>query len=178
MCPIDGNSTRSVQHWQHDPNNESNSDVWGLPFPPEEEEDDDEEDEDESGNEGDDDEYDGNGNDDGGDGGDEDDEESQPSGSESDGGDDGGDDARRKRRRRKMYKGPALPRDPTYRDNGEEDDLSQADPEDLEPESDTASAGEKRKRDLDKTQERTPKRPKTAQVQKEGEETADSEHDG
>ncbi|KAF6831472.1 hypothetical protein CPLU01_06757 [Colletotrichum plurivorum] len=175
MCPIDGNSTRSVQHWRHDPNNESNSEVWGLPFPPEEEE----EYEDGSGNEGDDDEYDDNGNDDG-EGGDEDDEESQPSGSESDGGEDGGDDARRKRRRSKMYKGPSLPRDPTYRDNGEEDDLSQADPADLEPESDTTSAGEKRKRDLDKTQERTPKRPKTAQVQEgeEGNEAGEGEQDG
>ncbi|KAF6811331.1 hypothetical protein CSOJ01_05760 [Colletotrichum sojae] len=157
MCPIDGNSTRSVQHWQHDPNNESNSEVWGLPFPPEE-----------KGEEGEDDD-------------DDDDEESQSSGSESDGGEDGGDDARRKRRRSKMYKGPSLPRDPTYRDNGEEDDLSQADPADLEPESDTTSAGEKRKRDLDKTQERTPKRPKTAQVQEgeeEGDEAGESGQDG
>ncbi|KAK2731350.1 hypothetical protein CKAH01_08998 [Colletotrichum kahawae] len=155
MSPTDG-SKRTNLTWQHDPNHDDNKDNWRLPFPV----DDDyngEADEDEDGNlindEEDDDED------------EEYDEEIEDA--------DGNKTIRRKTRR---VRSMGLPRDDTYKDMGEEDDLSVADSSELVPE--TASGdeapnniGDKRKRDETDAQGRagSPKKMRVAEDEDEDE---------
>lgn len=166
MCPTD-QSRRTLTYWEHDPNNDENRENWGRPFPGDSDDEDD-----------DDGDYEDNGEDDDG----VDDEEGKE-------GEEGEEEEWEEyeeqdkngvvqKRRRRVYRGPRPPRDETYRDNGEEDDLSQADSNELVPESsdEGSTTSQKRKRDGegsaqrgDKTQERQPKRPKVTGEQTAGE---------
>ncbi|GKT41371.1 uncharacterized protein ColSpa_01552 [Colletotrichum spaethianum] len=176
MCPTDSNWKRTYSKWVHDPNNENNQDVWGLPYRPKKdqkeedsEEDDGEEDyvegDEEEGDEeeGDEDEYE--------EMSEEEEEEEEEEGEEDkeeegagqgeeqeeqgglDGGGDGAKDnpENRHKRKHKMFRG-IQPHDPTYRDRGDDDSLSEEDPRELVPESrsdgdgNAESGGGKRKR--------------------------------
>ncbi|GKT65163.1 hypothetical protein ColTof3_12502 [Colletotrichum tofieldiae] len=155
MCPTDLQWKRTYSKWAHDPNNENNEDAWGLPYRPridqdgeDSEEDDGEADYVEGDDEArDEDEYEGVDEEEEdleGDGGAEDEEEQEEQGA-----------------RMVVVMGPRAtwrtvaggsPHDPTYRDHGDGDSLSEEDPSELVPESggegdgNSGSGGKKRKR--------------------------------
>ncbi|KAK1574131.1 uncharacterized protein LY79DRAFT_640270 [Colletotrichum navitas] len=163
MCPIDAQWKRTYSKWAHDPNNENNQDVWGMPYRPREDQyagDSEEDDGDEAYVQGSEDE----GDEDEDEDIDEDIEESegeegaeQEGEQEDQGGEDNSDDGAegnadgRRKRKRKLFRGVHT-RDPTYRDRGDGDNLSEGDPSELVPESgderdgNTGSGGGKRKR--------------------------------
>ncbi|KAI8311930.1 Protein piccolo [Colletotrichum sp. SAR11_59] len=157
MCPIDG-SKRTNLTWQHDPNHNDNKDNWRLPFPGEDDDGDVDEDEDEDGvNE----DADGNFIDD-----EEDDDEDEEYYEEVEDAD-GNKTMRRKTRR---VRSMGLPRDETWKDTGEEDDLSVADSSELVPETASgdeapSNTGDKRKRDENDAQGRagSPKKTRVAE---------------
>ncbi|KAK1990709.1 hypothetical protein LX36DRAFT_620376 [Colletotrichum falcatum] len=191
MCPTDAQWKGTYSKWAHDPNNENNQDVWGLPYRPrkdqyeEDSEEDDggdayvqgAEDEEEEGDEDEDEDM------------DEDVEQSEgEEGAEQEGeqdeegsGDEAGNSANsHRRRKRKPFRGVHT-HDPTYRDRGDGDNLSEGDPNELVPESgdegeaNAGSGGGKRKRDdpepagqaqadkNNKTQERERKKARTSE---------------
>ncbi|KAK2055169.1 hypothetical protein LY76DRAFT_637968 [Colletotrichum caudatum] len=145
MCPTDAQWKRTYSKWAHDPNNENNQDVWGMPYrrrkdqyaedseeddgdeaymqESEDEEEDEDEDMDEDVGESE------------GEEGAEEEVEQEGQGGE-DGSDDGaeGNANSRRGRKRKLFRGVHT-HDPTYRDRGDEDNLSEGDPSELVPES-------------------------------------------
>ncbi|OHF04647.1 hypothetical protein CORC01_00118 [Colletotrichum orchidophilum] len=178
MCPTDNSKNRTGNGWPWDPNNPINRDSWGLvwrgrkgdgsygndddgegDYIQGEEQTEDEDEEMDSGVDDDEEEEDGG-------------EAENEGGSEEAGEDDdddndddeqdrrvgaGGDSGTRPKRKRKSYRG-FLTHDPTYRDRGEEDDLSQASPSELVSESGdegaggaSGSSGGKRKRETGET---------------------------
>ncbi|KZL63491.1 hypothetical protein CI238_11301 [Colletotrichum incanum] len=163
MCPTDSQWKRTYSRWMHDPNNENNEDVWGLPYRPRKDQDDDDSEEDDGeedyverdvekrdeaeGEEIDEEEEDLEG--EGGAGNEEEQEEQE--GEDGSGDEAEGNPENRRRRKRKLFRGVQL-HDPTYRDRGNEDSLSEEDPSELVPESggegdgNTGSGGGKRKR--------------------------------
>ncbi|OLN96919.1 Reticulocyte-binding protein-like protein [Colletotrichum chlorophyti] len=142
ICPVDGRYKKNNVSWKDDPNNPSNKHNWMLPF---ESPDEDEGHDDTAEPEETDDDY----------------RKDENTGSDADGeveddiddqeGDRTGSDINAStKRKRQGYKGPNAESDPTYRDRGEEDELSQADPNELVPESPNEInnlSGSKRKRE-------------------------------
>ncbi|KAI8288426.1 Protein piccolo [Colletotrichum sp. SAR11_240] len=161
MCPIDG-SKRTNLTWQHDPNHNDNKDNWRLPFPGEDDDGDVDEDEDEDEDEdGVNEDADGNFIND-----EEDDDEDEEYYEEVEDAD-GNKTMRRKTRR---VRSMGLPRDETWKDTGEEDDLSVADSSELVPETASgdeapSNTGDKRKRDENDAQGRagSPKKTRVAE---------------
>ncbi|WQF87860.1 Putative Zinc finger C2H2-type [Colletotrichum destructivum] len=154
MCPTDMHWKRPWSRWVHDPNNENNDDVWGMPYKRQKDRGDDDSEEDDGeedyvvvdNEEDDDDEETGEAEDE--------DKEKEEDDEE---GDDGGDGAKDnsgtiRKKKRKQFRG-FQPHDPTYRYSGDEDSVSEDDPSGLVPESEgegegsTGSGGGKRKRD-------------------------------
>ncbi|KAK1981621.1 hypothetical protein LZ30DRAFT_770687 [Colletotrichum cereale] len=146
MCPTDAQWKRTYSKWTHDPNNENNQDVWGLPYRPrkdqyaeDSEEDDGEEDyvdgeEDEGGEDEDEDMGEDEEESEGEEAvGPEEEQEDQGGEDDSGGGAEGNPDSRRKKKRT-LFRGVHT-HDPTYRDRGDGDDLSEEDPSELVPES-------------------------------------------
>ncbi|KAF4812213.1 Protein piccolo [Colletotrichum tropicale] len=157
MCPTDG-SKRTNLTWQHDPNHNDNKDNWRLPFPGDDDDGEDDEDEDEDGVNQD---ADGNFIND-----EEDDGEGEEYYEEVDDAD-GNETIRRKTR---GVRSMGLPRDETWKDTGEEDDLSVADSSELVPETASgdeapSNTGDKRKRDETDAQGRagSPKKTRVAE---------------
>ncbi|KAK2023199.1 hypothetical protein LX32DRAFT_628510 [Colletotrichum zoysiae] len=184
MCPTDAQWKRTYSKWAHDPNNENNQDVWGMPYrrrkdryaEDSEEDDGDEAYMQESEDEDEDEDMDEDVGESEGEEGAEEEGEQEGQGGE-DGSDDGaeGNANNRRRRKRKLFRGVHT-HDPTYRDRGDEDNLSEGDPSELVPESGeegngkTGPGGGKRKHhatesasqaqadEKDKTQERERKK--------------------
>ncbi|KAF5519583.1 Protein piccolo [Colletotrichum aenigma] len=161
MCPTDG-SKRTNLTWQHDPNHNDNKDNWRLPFPGDDDDGEDDEDEDEDGvNEN----ADGNFINDEED--DDEDEEYYEEVEDADGN-------KTIRRKTRGVRSMGLPRDETWKDTGEEDDLSVANSSDLVPETASgdeapSNTGDKRKRDETDAQGRAGSPKKTRVVEDEDE---------
>ncbi|TKW56661.1 hypothetical protein CTA1_13118 [Colletotrichum tanaceti] len=155
MCPTDMHWKRAWSKWVHDPNNEDNDDVWGMPYKRQKDRgdddseeddgeedyvgvDDEEDDEDEEMDEAE----------------DEEDKEEEEDEEEDDNGGGGGNGAKNisgaiRKKKRKQFRG-FQPHDPTYRYSGDEDSVSEEDSSELVLESGgegTVSGGGKRKRD-------------------------------
>ncbi|KAJ3953683.1 hypothetical protein N0V92_009845 [Colletotrichum tropicale] len=157
MCPTDG-SKRTNLTWQHDPNHNDNKDNWRLPFPGDDDDGEDDEDEDE-------------------DGVNQDAEGNFINDEEDDGEDeeyyeevDDADGNKTIRRKTRGVRSMGLPRDETWKDTGEEDDLSVADSSELVPETASgdeapSNTGDKRKRDETDAQGRagSPKKTRVAE---------------
>ncbi|KAI8214968.1 Protein piccolo [Colletotrichum sp. SAR 10_76] len=161
MCPTDG-SKRTNLTWQHDPNHNDNKGNWRLPFPGDDEDDEDDEDEDEDGVNAD---ADGNFINDEED--DDEDEEYYEEVEDADGN-------KTIRRKTRGVRSMGLPRDETWKDTGEEDDLSVADSSELVPETASgdeapSNTGDKRKRDETDAQGRAGSTKKTRVAEDEDE---------
>ncbi|KAI8175876.1 Protein piccolo [Colletotrichum sp. SAR 10_75] len=157
MCPTDG-SKRTNLTWQHDPNHNDNKGNWRLPFPGDDDDGEDDEDEDEDGVNAD---ADGNFINDEED--DDEDEEYYEEVEDADGN-------KTIRRKTRGVRSMGLPRDETWKDTGEEDDLSVADSSELVPETASgdeapSNTGDKRKRDETDAQGRagSPKKTRVAE---------------
>ncbi|KAK1970781.1 hypothetical protein LY78DRAFT_744150 [Colletotrichum sublineola] len=163
MCPTDAQWKRTYSKWLHDPNNENNQDAWGLPYRPRKDEYEEDSEEDDGGDDGKDDgeeAYVQEAEDEGGEDEDEDmaedveeSEEGEGAEQEEEQEDDGeGNTNGRRKKKRKGFRGIQI-HDPTYRDRGDGDNLSEQDPSELVPESGdegdgkSGSGGGKRKRD-------------------------------